>query len=272
VGGEEQAQATLPTFVGQQAIEAFQMVSPTEGWMMITGGRDQHDNILSSQVYHLLNGSWSLVTLPDQSQYQNVVFDGAFGPDEAWIEGDTNAIAGATPPTPHLFLYRNGTVTPMTVPMPPGDNAWDSTINMQTPQDGWLVVGKQIEALNWLDRTLLHFDGTTWSQTSVLDDPRVQTAAKVVIFSADEGMAFLTSPLPHNIAGGETYPAITQALWLHNGQWQRVSWPSNIWGIGQVVQVSPTEYWAMPMAVGSSPQSAPSAILHFDDGVWTSYS
>ena len=62
---------------------------------MITGGRDQHDNILSSQVYHLLNGSWSLVTLPDQSQYQNVVFDGAFGPDEAWIEGDTNAIAGA---------------------------------------------------------------------------------------------------------------------------------------------------------------------------------
>ncbi len=194
---------------------------------------------------------WSPVSTPG---YQNLWLDKAFAPGEAWFTAEESATGQLI-----LLLYRNGTLTPMYT-LPANAFLYESyQIQMDSPQSVWITVpmdNAQGAQTGWL---LLHCSLSSCSQSSLLNDPRIQTSDTVQVFSASEGWAFRTRNQQ-----GAPRGYIVEVFRLQNGQWQRVPWLSQqIAYMGSIVQVGPDEYWAI--ADGST-------LLHFVNGAWSSYS
>jgi hypothetical protein len=245
----------LPLVAGG-SINSLEMLSDQEGWLTVSNVSGQFD---FSTLYHGVNGVWKSVSL-GYVLPERVV---PFAPGEAWIVG----IQG------ELLLYRDGTIVSFDqLPADIGAN-----ISMLTSQDGWLLEtfpnGADLGSRSCMilnqgicnqsgdptSRMLWHFDGLRWSDESTLiSDPRIQTAMYAQIFSAREGWAFLVTG---------------DALWLHNGQWRSVPWPQHgqFNDIIAMAQVSPVEYWAIASYAGGPPGQY-DALLHFVDGSWWVYS
>ncbi len=239
------------TINSNQVIIGFRMVSANEGWLTVAPRGNKLLYGTPYQLYHGVNGMWSPVSTPG---YQNLWLDKAFAPGEAWFTAEESATGQLI-----LLLYRNGTLTPMYT-LPANAFLYESyQIQMDSPQSVWITVpmdNAQGAQTGWL---LLHCSLSSCSQSSLLNDPRIQTSDTVQVFSASEGWAFRTRNQQ-----GAPRGYIVEVFRLQNGQWQRVPWLSQqIAYMGSIVQVGPDEYWAI--ADGST-------LLHFVNGAWSSYS
>jgi hypothetical protein len=103
-GGRWQVTPFPVTISPNQSIIGFTMISSTEGWILVAQ-RNQIDWSIPYQLYHGVNGVWSLVSAPG---YQNLWPVKPFAPGEAWLTGEDSATG-----LPRLLLYHYGTLTPM---------------------------------------------------------------------------------------------------------------------------------------------------------------
>jgi hypothetical protein len=247
-GGQWQV-TPFPVTVGHdQDIIIFTMVSSTEGWIEV-GQRTQIGADAPYQLYHGVNGVWSLVSAPG---YQHLLPTRSFASGATWLTAENSATSRLT-----LLLYHNGNLTPMYTLPAQADLPVDYQIHMDSPQSAWVTLqlsNGRGAPTGWL---LLHCSLSSCSQSSVVNDPHIQTSDMVQIFSAQEGWAFSMNhpPAPPGL--------IESAFRLQNGHWQSVPWPGHqIEWVSVIVQVGPDEYWAV----------ASSSILHFVNGAWSSYS
>jgi hypothetical protein len=235
------------TVSSDQVVADFTMISSTEGWILV----EQRHSITWGppyQLYHGVNGVWSRVSTPG---YQNLWPVNPFAPGAAWLIGEDTATG-----LPRLLLYHNGMLTPMYT-LPPNALLYvnaDIQIEMDNPQSAW-VSALMLNAHGQTGWLLLNCSLSSCSQSSLANDPRIQTSDTVEVFSADAGWAFLRK----NQQGAYTQ-YIENVFRLHNGQWQGVPWPFHIASVSSIVQTGPNEYWAV---------ADQSTILHFVNGIWT---
>jgi hypothetical protein len=247
-GGQWQVTPFPVTISRDQDIIRFAMVSSTEGWIEV-GQHTQLGADAPYQLYHGVNGVWSPVSAPG---YQHLLPIRSFASGATWLTADDSATSRLT-----LLLYQSGALTPMYTLAAHADLSADDQIHMDSPQSAWIAMqlsNARGAQTGWL---LLHCSLSSCRQSSLVNDPRIQTSDAVQVFSATEGWAFRATN-QQGAPGGY----IDSAFHLHNGQWQHVAWPfQHIDWVSVIVQVGPDEYWALTN----------SSILHFVNGAWSSY-
>lgn len=256
-GGQWQVIPFPVTTSPNQTIQTFTMISSIEGWLVVA----QRNPISWGppyQDYHGVNGVWSLVSAPG---YQNLLPIAPFAPGATdapgttWLTAEDSATSRTT-----LLLYHNGNLTPMyTLPVHAQSAFFGHyQMHMDSPQSAWIglqMLSARGAQIGWL---LLHCSLSSCRQSSLVNDPRIQLADTVQVFSASEGWAFRSTNQQGASAGH-----IENVFRLHNGQWQSVPWPFQyIQRVSVIVQIGPDEYWAL----------ADSSLLHFANGAWSSYS
>lgn len=233
----------------------FSMVSAAEGWILVAQRNDKNGYGPPYQLYHGVNGVWSQVAAPG---YHDLWPVKVFAPGEAWLIAQQDTSSDTASAQTVLLLYRDGTLTQLYTLPPSVHQPEVGHIQMDGPQDAWVTMQTFTTTgapSGWL---LLHCSLSSCSQSSLLDDPRIQSSDFVEVFSATEGWAF-SSNLP---------PATPQAspqfsiFRLHDGQWQRLSTAFPVSVVRDIQQVTPDEYWI----------STTGALLHFANGSWSVYS
>jgi hypothetical protein len=234
-----------------KAVADFTMISSTEGWMLVEQ-RNATTWSTPYQLYHGVNGVWSLVSTPG---YQNLWPVKPFASGAAWLIGEDSSTG-----QPHLLLYHNGTLTPMYT-LPPNALLYANAgiqIEMDSPQSAWVSEPMLNSRGAQTGQLLLHCSLSSCRQSSLGNDPRIQTSDTVQIFSANAGWAFLRKDQQ-----GAYTQYINEGLRLHNGTWQSAPWPFHVEVVSIIVQGGPNEYWAL---------ADHATILHFVNGAWSSYS
>ncbi|HUY78889.1 MAG TPA: zf-HC2 domain-containing protein [Ktedonobacterales bacterium] len=254
------------------------MVSATEGWLT-TMYRDQN-GVMEGDVFHELDGKWTQVDMPSS--------DAAFpatpiGHDEAWL------LTAINDGSETVWFYGPGQLWSSDVSVLPAgtgiDFAGTSPIQVNSPRDAWLSTYMQVGGGPRLPtrRVILHYNGSTWAHSSLANNPLVQSATTVVVFSANDGWAFLSAaPAANGAAGTNCGPAgvggaVTGALRLHKGRWQRTTFqPQNIGCLSNVTRVGPDEYWAVGTTLAKDASSVQKStgnqvLLHEVGGVWAVY-
>jgi hypothetical protein len=249
-------QVTVPNVAGKdQHVVGFAMVSDEEGWLSLT---KPHCPACAFpyQVYHGVDGVWSLVNPP--TGYQSLWLVGAFPSGVAWLAADNGTNRE------DLILYHNSVFSsmyilpsnnllmPAAMAAPRGESP---EVSMDTPEDAWINAGNLLVhcSLSFCSRLPLDYPSRTTSGTDV----------NVAVFAANAGWAFsvkLRALVP------EEYFNITGVYRLQDGQWQPFPWPyQNVKVLSEVhdvVQVAPDEYWAI----------AGETLLHYVKGRWYLYS
>jgi hypothetical protein len=246
-GGQWQVTPFPVTISHDQDIMRFTMVSSTEGWIEV-GQRTQLGADAPYQLYHGVNGVWSLVSAPG---YQHLLPIRSFASGATWLTADDSATNRLT-----LLLYHDGALMPMYTLPAYTDLSADDQIHMDSPQSAWIAMqlrnGRGAQT-GWL---LLQCSLSSCRQSSLVNDPRIQMSDMVQVFSATEGWAF-------SMSQQGAPPGIESAFHLQNGHWQSVPWPfQQIEWVSVIVQIGPDEYWALTN----------SSVLHFVNGAWSSYS
>ena len=254
------------------------MVSATEGWLT-TMYRDQN-GVMEGDVFHELDGKWTQVDMPSS--------DAAFpatpiGHDEAWL------LTAISDGSETIWFYGPGQLWSSDVSVLPAgtgiDFAGTLPIQVNSPRDTWLSTYMQVGGGPRLPtrRVILHYDGSKWTQSALANNPQVQSAASVTVFSANDGWAFLSAaPSANGAPGTDCGPAgvggvVTGALRLHKGRWQRAAWqPQNIGCLSNITRVGSDEYWAVGTQLAKDassvqPSTGNQVLLHEVGGIWTVY-
>jgi hypothetical protein len=246
-------QVTLP---GQSTSEGtytvVKMLSASEGWIIFqyvkstTGG-------FSYYALHYHNGVWTRVNL----NYVLIGDIAPVGPDELWLVAKTSNGDGT------IVHYQAGTQT--LFPLPRGYQM--GTFHVVSPSDIWLPgwIPSNPDYMETRYVFVTHWDGITWSGSSVGQDPAIQNVKGLTVFGPSDGWAFPALPT-------------TSTMRLGASGWVAGSWPfTDISGIEVVREVGPDEYWAIGsyMQTYNNPNGSSSVertvLLHYAGGRWSMY-
>jgi hypothetical protein len=254
-------QVTLPDqATSEGTYTVVRMLSASEGWIIFqyvksaTGG-------FSYYALHYRNGMWTRVNL----SYAQIGDIAPVGPDELWLVATLSNGNGT------IVHYKAGTQTQF--PLPRGYQM--GTFHVVSPSDIWLP-GWIPSNYDYLETTYVfvtHWDGITWSGSSVGQDPAIQNVKGLTVFGPSDGWAF-PAPLSQN-----EYIPITSTMRLGTSGWVSGSWSfTDISGIEQVVEVGPDEYWAIGSYMqtytypnGSQMSIGRTVLLHYAGGKWSVY-
>jgi hypothetical protein len=255
-------QVTLP---GQSTSEGtytvVKMLSASEGWIIFqyvkstTGG-------FSYYALHYHNSVWTRVNL----SYTQIGDIAPVGPDELWLAATTSNGDAA------IVHYQAGTQT--LFPLPGGYQA--GTFHVISANDVWLP-GWRPANYDYTETTYVfvtHWDGTSWTASSVGRDPGIQNVKGLTVFSETDGWAF-PAPLSTTVE----FTPITSTMRLGASGWVAGSWVfTDISGVEVVREVGPDEYWAIGSYMqtytypnGSQSSNEHTVLLHYAGGRWSMY-
>lgn len=265
-----------PSFAGTQGVIAdVSMVSPTEGWALAQVTKTASGSSVSDAVtfYHYHNGVWTptMVSLRSSSAAHLLAggpggFNGSISMDSAT---DGWAVASNFNQGSVLFHYTHGVWQEAGQEMPYG---YAAGIQATSAHSVWTF---SEEAYNGQPSTIAHFDGTQWSQQTILGMPdhagirALQMASDhlgwALIYVGNNGIS--PSDAGYEIAqytGGDTWRSL---ITLDAG---------NLGDIGGFAMVSSGESWAFGARGIDGPSSVtdgvpvPQILYHYSHGKWQS--
>ncbi len=236
-------------------ITSIAMNSASDGWAVGKGG----------VILHYIGGRWALVQSPTTNILYGIAFPSA---NDGWSIGDGGTILH--------YIGREWVL----VQSPTTE--YLGAIAMVSSSEGWAVGG---------GGTILHYKGGKWM---LVQSPTNALLTSVKMFSASEGWAVGWNSagkgtILHYTSGkwtliqspsatllGDVAIVATNNVWvvgrdgsiLHfdGNSWTQVTSPTNAF-LSSIIMVSPDEGWA----VGWNEQLNSGAILHFHNGVWSTY-
>lgn len=226
---------------GVGAVSKVDMASSTEGWAEgFIQTPDKQSGSFGMLRYH--NGSWSIVTLPQDLQglRDSTKLDfSVTASGECWL-----MYRDASGTTEILRSTGNSFQVAYTLPGVKGQH-----ITMHSSQDGWLT-GKDASG-----NVLYHFDGSQWTKAAIPASLNQQSLSLDPVVISPSGEAWLPTG---NDAG--TGPIAR----YRNGSWEVLQVLSAIVTY-TFTPVADDEGWAIGAGGNSS------ALYHYQNGHWTQY-
>lgn len=250
--GQWQRAALPPQMQGPSACDKIQMTSPEEGWLLAQWGGPS-GSPLPEHLLHYVKGVWT----PVESPIAGIFALATTGSDDVWVAGMWNAVSSdPNQPGGHtggvdVAHYEHGQWT--TFRLSVGAQAW---FRMNSSSDGWLVPAT-------LPLQVLHYDGTSWRQSSFSE--HMPADGVVTVFDSSDvwtiGLAMSTKL------------HVTAVQHYVDGQWQTVPWPfPDVFVLTQLTRTAPGEYWTVGVhAYGVDQSTWKSVLLYYAGGAWHEY-
>lgn len=246
------------------------MLSAGEGWLSAVDKQPGQARKFwtGGFLYHYQHGAWTRLDCPTVGCAPEICPQGCgpvvpAGPDEFWM------IPYGVSGPPEVVHYRAGTWTTVRVP------GAIMSLRFNSPTDGWGVGSAGYDPTHPqapLRNFAMHYDGTSWTRTTVLDDARVNDTPYVTLFDLDMGWAFASST---GHSPFRAQPNFQDAAYrLSGGRWQALPWPfKDITYLQVVVPLADGECWAVAtyLDTGGAHTTTGNVLLRYADGVWTAY-
>jgi len=249
-----------------------EMVSPTDGWMLIqyTNPRSPSDHASRGiiSILHYQNGTWTLVPLPSMPDTVEFWDMSATATGSAWFVG-TDYARYPNPVSAVIAGYNSGTWS-VTRPAP-GNADQLTSISMASATDGWAIGYTSVGTTNQAP-VLLHFDGIAWSPAGL---PSGLFAELTGVFDFPDGDTWLTGVQNTSTQPGQ-YDYVSVLAERAGGGWHEVAVPYSSIGVFQIAEAAPGQFWAAGQTtytLGCAPEVVRDvvfgSVLHYASGSWT---
>ena len=242
------------------------MVSSTEGWMLIDGGKTHTDPYTSKYAYTLLHfrgSAWVPVPLTFDPAGALIFTDiAATTPDDCWIVGySTGNVSGSD--DFGVAHYHDGAWTTWTDSQLGISYPIFYSITMASPADVW-ISGDYGE--NGSTSLLLRYDGSQWRREQIAGLPEQDGISTIAAISPTELWAF--SSTAQSSYTGPPPPVHAIVGHYQNGTWTLDTIPGDIGSVSAVSFLSASEGFAVAQ-VDSNTYPPLTELLHYVNGVWS---
>lgn len=225
------------------------MLSASDGWIAGGGKWEGGQGAAQSILLHYNGTTWASMQVPGAGIYALSMISST----EGWASIGTG-----------LLHYNGNTWMPVN-----GPGAFDLFgLDMLSANDGWgFGVNNDIYHHNNTQNILSHYNGKSWAQVQspVSANPNAQILALSMDSSSD---GWAVGYIDNGDMGTNKGTVTRSWLFLHyiGGRWVQVKSEVTGGNLGAISMISADDGWA-----AGGGDNLPSPLIHYQNGVWTSY-